>query len=73
MGLLFPALLVPIIVTAVLTFRLGVWPLAVSVFAEGIYIWMLFRGVAAASPADCWGAFPDQLPETEEAADARER
>jgi hypothetical protein len=54
MGLLFPALLVPIVVTALVTFKLGIWWLLVSVFAEGIYIWTLFRGVAASRPDDCW-------------------
>jgi hypothetical protein len=56
MGLLFPALLVPIIVTALITFRLGIWSLLACLFCEGISIWMLFRGVAAERPADCWGA-----------------
>jgi hypothetical protein len=56
MGLLFPALLVPVTVTALITFRLGIWSLLSCVFCEGVYIWMLFRGVAAKRPADCWGA-----------------
>jgi len=56
MGLLFPALLVPVTVTALVTVQLGVWSLLACVFAEGLYIWLLFRGVAAAHPADCWGA-----------------
>jgi len=25
------------------------------VFGEGLYIWMLFRGVTAGHPAECWG------------------
>ncbi len=63
MGLLFPALLVPLIATALATFRFGIWWLLASVFAEGIYIWTLFRGVAADRPDDCWG--DDEDPETE--------
>jgi len=55
MGLLFPALLVPVVVTALVTFQLGVWSLLACVFGEGVYIWMLFRGVAAERPDDCWG------------------
>lgn len=54
MGLLFPALLVPIVVTALLTIRLGFWSLVACVFGEGLYIWTLFRSVAARHPADCW-------------------
>ncbi|MBI3864757.1 MAG: hypothetical protein HY290_23005 [Planctomycetia bacterium] len=54
MGLLFPSLLVPVVVTALLTFRLGVWSVLACVFGEGLYIWMLFRSVAAYEPADCW-------------------
>jgi hypothetical protein len=54
MGLLFPALMVPIVVTAVVTLRLGLAPLLVSVFGEGIVIWTLIRGVCADSPAACW-------------------
>ena len=56
MGLLFPALLVPVVVTALVTIQLGIWSFLACVFGEGIYIWMLFRGVAAERPADCWGA-----------------
>lgn len=56
MGLLFPALLVPIVVTALVTFHLGVWALVTCCLGEGIYIWLLFRGVAARRPDDCWGA-----------------
>jgi hypothetical protein len=56
MGLLFPALLVPVTVTALITFQLGIWSLLACVFGEGVYLWMLFRGVAAARPADCWAA-----------------
>jgi len=55
MGLLFPALLVPVIVTALVTFPLGIWSLLACVFGEGIYIWLLFRGVAADHPDECWG------------------
>jgi uncharacterized membrane protein len=54
MGLLFPALLVPVVVTALITFQLGVWSLLACVLGEGTYIWMLFRGVAAERPDDCW-------------------
>jgi hypothetical protein len=61
MGLLFPALLVPIVVTALITFRLGIWSLLACVFGEGLYIWMLFRSVAAHEPADCWE--PQATPE----------
>jgi len=55
MGLLFPALLVPVIVTAIVTFLLGIWSLLACVLGEGIYIWLLFRGVAAHHPCECWG------------------
>jgi hypothetical protein len=58
MGLLFPALLVPIVVTAIVTFPLGFWSMLACVFGEGIYIWVLFRGVAADRPTECWG--PDE-------------
>jgi len=66
MGLLFPALMVPIIVTAVFTFPYGIIALLASVFAEGIFIWALFRGVCADAPVDCWGPFP--IEEDEETA-----
>jgi hypothetical protein len=56
MGLLFPALMVPIIVTAIATFRFGIFALLASVFGEGLFIWALFQGVCAATPADCWGS-----------------
>jgi hypothetical protein len=56
MGLLFPALMVPIIVTAIATFPFGIVALLLSVFGEGIFIWALFQGVCAATPGDCWGA-----------------
>ena len=56
MGLLFPALLVPIVVTALITLQLGLWTMLASVFGEGIFIWSLLRGVCAASPAECWEA-----------------
>src|SRR5262249_8897735 len=65
MGLLFPALMVPIIVTALVTFHLGVWILLICVLSEGIYIWLLFRGVAARHPDDCWGAPVQQNPQPE--------
>jgi hypothetical protein len=54
MGLLFPALLVPMVLTALITFRLGIWSLLACVFGEGLYLWVLFRSVAAHEPADCW-------------------
>lgn len=60
MGLLFPALLVPIVVTAIFTFRLGIWWLLTCVFGEGLYIWTLFRSITAYEPADCWTPEPAQ-------------
>ena len=54
MGLLFPALLVPVVLTALITIHLGIWSLLACVFGEGLYLWMLFRSVAAHEPADCW-------------------
>lgn len=54
MGLLFPALMVPITMTAIVTFRGGVLLLLASVFAEGILLWSLFRGVSARTPYECW-------------------
>lgn len=57
MGLLFPSLMVPIVVTAVATFPLGIVPMLASLFGEGIFIWWLFRGVCADSPAECWAPF----------------
>lgn len=63
MGLLFPALLVPIVVTALITFRLGIWSLLACVFGEGLYLWVLFRSVAAHEPADCWE--PETLTDSE--------
>jgi hypothetical protein len=64
MGLLFPALLVPVVVTALITFQLGIWSLLACVFGEGLYIWCLFRGVAAERPADCWGSNATEAPAT---------
>jgi hypothetical protein len=66
MGLLFPALLVPIVVTAVATARLGLVAMLVSVFGEGILIWSLLRGVCADSPIECW-RFPPIDDKTSEA------
>ncbi|HTI51651.1 MAG TPA: hypothetical protein VL475_11890, partial [Planctomycetaceae bacterium] len=54
MGLLFPALMVPIIVTALATFPLGAVVMIGSVFGEGIFIWALLRGVCADAPGECW-------------------
>lgn len=54
MGLLFPALLVPIVLAALVTIHLGLLSLLASVFGEGISLWMLFRGVAARHPEECW-------------------
>lgn len=56
MGLLFPALMVPIVVTAVATAPLGLLTILGSVFGEGILIWALFRGVCADSPLECWSS-----------------
>lgn len=56
MGLLFPSLMVPIMLTALLTLHLGVVPMLVSVFSEGIFIWSLFRGVCAETPVECWAS-----------------
>lgn len=53
-GLLFPALIVPIVLTAILTVRLGPWLMFLSLFAAGLLIWQFFRGVSAGSPAECW-------------------
>jgi hypothetical protein len=58
MGLLFPALMVPITMTALWTFPFGVMTMTVSVFGVGIFIWSLLRGVCADSPGECW-APPD--------------
>lgn len=54
MGLLFPALMVPIIVGAVVTFPFGLLAMLISVFGVGTSIWALLRGVCAASPEECW-------------------
>lgn len=54
MGLLFPTLMVPIVVTAVVTIQAGLVAMFVSVIGEGILIWSLFRGVCADSPKECW-------------------
>jgi hypothetical protein len=54
-GLLYPALIMPIVLTAVLTFRLGPWLMLMFLIAEGLLIWRYFRGVAAATPQECWG------------------
>lgn len=59
MGLLFPALMVPITLTAIVTFKLGFLPLLASVFGEGILLWYLFRGVSARTPYECWEPFVD--------------
>ena len=70
MGLLFPALLVPIVVTALITFQLGIWSLLACVFCEGISIWMMFRGVTADRPAECWGAIGSESLGSGESGDA---
>jgi hypothetical protein len=57
MGLLFPALMVPITLTAIVMFRFGAVPMLVSVFGEGIFLWSLFRGVSARTPYECWEPF----------------
>lgn len=54
MGLLFPSLMVPVVVTAVVTFPFGLVAVLAGVFGVGLFIWSLFRGVCAASPAECW-------------------
>lgn len=66
MGLLFPALLVPVVVTALVTFRLGIWSLLTCVLGEGLYLWMLFRGVAAKQPAECWETLATPEPDAVE-------
>ncbi len=68
MGLLFPALLVPVTVTALVSIQWGIWSLLACVFLEGLYIWMLFRGVTAHDPADCWGSVDVALSPTDELA-----
>ncbi|MSR59372.1 MAG: hypothetical protein EXS05_17305 [Planctomycetaceae bacterium] len=65
MGLLFPALMVPIVLTSLVTLHLGVVPMLVSVFGEGIFIWSLFRGVCADSPSDCWAVWEDRANDDE--------
>lgn len=57
MGLLFPALLAPIVLSAVMTFPFGIVAMLTTVFGEGLFIWSLFRGVCADSPEECWGEF----------------
>ena len=61
MGLLFPALLVPVVLTAVCAFPLGPWAILLSVFAEAAFLWLLFLGVCARSPAECWGDVPAEM------------
>lgn len=67
-NLLFPALLVPIPVTAILSMRLGVIPMLVLMFCEGLLMWFLFRRVAAATPEECWGSALDVLELVDEAS-----
>jgi len=54
MGLLFPALMLPIVVTAILTLPFGLAILLVSVFGEGLLLWTMFRTVCADSSRECW-------------------
>lgn len=85
-NLLFPALLLPIPLTAVVSFRLGALPMLVLMFGEGLLMWSLFRRVAASTPEECWGSedarqdFEDEDVEVgeiedyeEERADARDK
>lgn len=65
MGLLFPALLVPMVMTAIVTFTWGIWWLMTCVLGEGIYIWILFRGVTARHPGDCWETHDEEVDDTE--------
>lgn len=69
MGLLFPALLVPIVLTALITIHLGILSLLACVFGEGIYLWMLFRGVAAAHPEECWSPLDEAAGSVDDLAD----
>lgn len=53
-GLLFPALIVPIVLTALVTARLGPWLMLMCLFTAGLIIWRFFRGIAAHHPTECW-------------------
>lgn len=55
-GLLFPTLMVPTTVTAIIAFQLGYGALIpIAIFAEGISMWAMLHGVTAQHPDDCWG------------------
>ena len=61
-GLLFPALIVPLLVTSLVTIKaFGVWGMLAIVFTEAFTICTLFRGIAASTPAECWGDTSDDL------------
>lgn len=54
MGLLLPALMVPVLGVAILSIFLGLTPMLFCLFGTGILIWWLFRSVCAESPQECW-------------------
>jgi len=61
-GLLFPALLVPTLIVALISFRcFGPVSVPPAIFALGILTWALFHGITAGHPDDCWD--DDLLPE----------
>lgn len=53
-SLLFPALLLPILATAVIAFPLGPWVVVASIVGEALGVWIVFRKVAARRPDECW-------------------